>query len=245
LEKDFGIRLSRISGGMQINAIPREASATFIVPEKHKEMIAANVEKSAGGFAEMYKDADPGLVITCEPAALPEHVFAADCSDKVIASLLLLPNGVQAMSQDMPNIVAASCNIGVMETTEDQVMISCFPRGATADYLKGMEGQIRELASRTGAETRFIQRSPAWAFNSDSVLLKTVVECFEKQNGKKPLVTAVHAGLECGILAEKLPGLDIVAFGPNAFDLHTPDERLSVTSVQRTWEFIKKLLGEL
>jgi dipeptidase D len=245
LEKDFGIRLTQISGGMKINAIPREAAAEFVVPAEYKTAVEACIEEYTRRFNEMYKTADPGLAIACEPTTLPTRVFSADCSDKVIASLLLLPNGVQVMSQDMPGIVAASCNIGVMETMENGVLISCFPRGATQSHLKGMEEQIRELTARTGAEVRFVQRSPAWAFNPDSALLKTVVECYEKQNGCKPTVTAVHAGLECGIFAEKLPGLDIVSLGPDTFDLHTPDERLSVSSVKRVWMFLLKLLEVL
>ena len=105
--------------------------------------------------------------------------------------------------------------------------------------------RARALAARTGAETRFIERSPAWAYNPESRLLKTVVETYERLNNTEPVVTALHAGLECGILAEKLPGLDIVSLGPDTFDLHTPDERLSISSAQRVWKFILALLEAL
>ncbi|MCL2500930.1 MAG: aminoacyl-histidine dipeptidase [Defluviitaleaceae bacterium] len=245
LEKDFGIRLAKIKGGMKLNAIPREAAADFVVNAGHAGKIAACVGEYARSFGEMYKDTDPGLAITCVPTDPPERVFSQDCSDKVITSLLLLPNGVQAMSDEIPNLVAASCNVGVVETLENHVRISCFPRGASKEYLIGMERQIRELAARTGAEARFIERSPAWAYNPESRLLKTVTEIYERLNNTKPVVTALHAGLECGILAEKLPGLDIVSFGPDTFDLHTPDERLSISSTQRVWSFILALLEAL
>ncbi|MCL2603281.1 MAG: aminoacyl-histidine dipeptidase [Defluviitaleaceae bacterium] len=245
LEKDCGIRLAEIKGGMKLNAIPREAAADFVVSAGHAGKIAACVEEYARSFGGMYKDADPGLAITCVPTDPPECVFSQDCSDKVITSLLLLPNGVQVMSDEIPNLVAASCNVGVVETAENHVRISCFPRGASKEYLAGMERQIRELAARTGAETRFIERSPAWAYNPESRLLKTVVETYERLNNTEPVVTALHAGLECGILAEKLPGLDIVSLGPDTFDLHTPDERLSISSAQRVWKFILALLEAL
>jgi dipeptidase D len=245
LEKDYGIRLARLSGGMKLNAIPREANAVFIVPDEHREAIASGAAESARNLSALYKDADPGLQILCEPADAPERVFSQELSDKVIASLLLLPNGVQAMSPDMPNLVAASCNVGVAETTGDRVRFSCFPRGATQAYIEKMEAQIRELAARTGADTHFVQRSPAWAFNPESKLLETVVKTYETQNGEKPTVTALHAGLECGIFAEKLPGLDIVSLGPDTHDLHTPDERLSISSLQRVWGFLLALFKEL
>jgi dipeptidase D len=245
LEKDFNIRLSSISGGMKLNAIPREATADFVVSDEYKEKIAACLNKNTQTFKDMYKETDPGLTITIDPATPPSYMFTQDCSDKTITSLLLLPNGVQAMSTDMPGVVAASCNVGVLETTENSVKISCFPRGASKHHLIGMEKQIRELAARTGALTRFIQRSPAWAFNPQSELLKTAVKIFETQNNQKPTVTALHAGLECGILAEKLPNLDIISLGPDTFDLHTPDERLSVSSLQRVWKYLLTLLKAL
>ncbi|MCL2203454.1 MAG: aminoacyl-histidine dipeptidase [Defluviitaleaceae bacterium] len=245
LEKDCKIRLAKAHGGMKLNAIPREALAEILVPQAHASAMLAQVEECFRSFKDMYKATEPGLKITCESAPLPARLFAANSSDKLIASLLLLPNGVQSMSQEMPGVVAASCNLGVLETQKDAVRISCFPRGATQNHLSRMEQQIRALASRTEARTRFIQRSPAWAFNPDSELLKTVVACYEKQNGEKPTVTALHVGLECGILAEKLPGLDVVSLGPDTFDLHTPDERLSISSTQRVWTFLLRLLEAL
>jgi dipeptidase D len=245
LEKGCGIQIAAISGGMKLNAIPREATAEIVTEKGQEEKITACIKECSRAFKEMYKATEAGLTITHKTQPQPQRILTAECTDKIIASLLLLPNGVQAMSQEMPGVVAASCNVGVVETTESSVLISCFPRGATQDFLKKMEAQISVLAERTGAAARFIQRSPAWAFNPQSQLLNTVVACYKKQNGEDPTVTAIHAGLECGILAEKIPGLDIVSLGPDTFDLHTPDERLSVSSLQRVWKFLLSLLEEL
>ncbi|MCL2190050.1 MAG: aminoacyl-histidine dipeptidase [Defluviitaleaceae bacterium] len=245
LEKDCGIRLAHIHGGMKLNAIPREATAEILVPAAHAEALKTAIAGCKRTFGEMYKATEPTLEISCAAGTLPSRIFSAECSDKIIATLLLLPNGVQAMSQEMEGVVAASCNVGVVHTLKDAIKIECFPRGATAFHLQGMEQQIRALAGRTGAQANFIQRSPAWAFDANSALLKEVVAVYEKQYGSAPVVTALHAGLECGILAEKLPGLDIVSLGPNTHDLHTPDERLSIASVGRVWAMIVALLGRL
>ncbi|MCL2364468.1 MAG: aminoacyl-histidine dipeptidase [Defluviitaleaceae bacterium] len=250
LDKGCDLRVSNVAGGMKLNAIPREATAKIFLLADQTDKMAACIAECQRAFAEMYKATEPGLAITYEAFVLPADplpmtVLSKDTSDKLIASLLLLPNGVQAMGQDMPDVVAASCNVGVVKTDGDAIIIECFPRGATADYLKGMEQQIRTLAERTGASTRFIQRSPAWAFDTSSALLKTAVAVFEAQYGHAPKVTAVHAGLECGILAEKLPGLDIISVGPQTDDLHTPDERLSISSLQRVSEYLSNLLAAL
>jgi len=245
LEKECGIQLTQLSGGMKVNAIPREAVAELTFPAENAPKVAACLAECNRAFRQMFSATEPGLTIVGENIPLPQRVLSADCTDRVIAALLLLPNGVQAMSQDMPGVVAASCNVGVAETTDDAVRIEAFPRGATADYLTGMEQQIRTLSERTGANLSFIQRSPAWAYNPASPLLKTTIEVFKSALKKDPIVTAFHAGLECGILAEKIPNLDIVSLGPDTHDLHTPDERLSISSLQREWAFLLELLAAL
>jgi dipeptidase D len=245
LENDCDVRVAEISGGMKLNAIPREAEAKILVPAGQGEGLKSFIAKYHHMLGYMYHKTEPGLAITCAPSEVSARVLSRESVYKIINSLLLLPNGVLAMSQDMPGLVASSCNVGVLETGPDGVHISCFPRGATQYHVRITETQIRALSALTGAKTRFVQRSPAWAYNPDSALLKTVVECYERQNGGAPGVTALHAGLECGIFAEKMPGLDIVAMGPDTFDLHTPDERLSVPSLGRTWALLLKVLEVL
>jgi dipeptidase D len=245
LEKECEIRIASAQGGMKLNAIPREASAVITFPEANLQKVNACISECHRAFGKMYSTVEPTLAVSGEAVNPPKRVMSSDCGDKLIASLLLLPHGVAAMCQDMPDVVAASCNLGVLEMGEDSLKIQCFPRGVTADYLKNSEEQIRTLAKRTGADARFIQRSPAWAYDPSSALLKAAAALFEKQHNKKPIVTAVHAGLECGILAEKIPGLDIIAMGPTVHDLHTPDERMSISSVGRVWRFLLDLLEEM
>jgi len=244
LASECEMRLARLQGGMKINAIPREATAVFLVPSGQKRQVTACIAACSKRYGDLFRLTEPGLFVFSGEmgVGIPTQVFSVPCAVKIVSTLLLLPNGVLAMSRDIPGLVASSCNVGVLETTKRGVTISCFPRGASRTHILETETKIQALATLTGALVKFIQRSPAWEYNPDSALLKSVVEVYEAKNGEKPVVTALHAGLECGILAEKLPGLDIVSLGPDTFDLHTPDERLSVSSVQRVWGMLLSLL---
>jgi len=239
------IRVANISGGMKVNAIPREAKALITITPTDKENLQAAFEKCAATLAMFFRVADPGLTVTLEPTAPIKKVMSRDCGQKLIASLLLLPCGVQTMSKDMDNLVAASCNIGVVETLADTVKITCMARGAYSEHNSHTEDKISALARITGAQTEFVDRSPAWPFNPDSKILKKFASYYEKHSGEAPKIEAVHAGLECGIFADKLPGLDIVAVGPNLYDLHTPEERLSISSTETIWTFLCGVLGEM
>jgi dipeptidase D len=130
----------------------------------------------------------------------------------------------------------------VAETADDYVKISLMARGATEFYARQIEAQIRALSAQTGAEASFSHRSPAWPYNPDSALLKIALQVHKRVFGFDAIATAVHAGLECGIFSAKIPGLDIISFGPNAHDYHTPDEKLSISSTERVWEFLLELL---
>jgi len=139
----------------------------------------------------------------------------------------------------------ASCNIGVLETLTDGVKISVMPRGSAAHFIRQTEAQINAAAEITGAQVIFTQRSPAWPYNPESALLKIAMECYRSVFNREADITATPGGLECGILANKIPGLDIIAFGPTSREVHTPDEELSISSTEKSWEFLKLVLAAL
>ena len=248
LDKAADMRIAAVGGGMKVNAIPREAWASIAAKPGDEDKLRKTLDKTVHTLKEFFRVADPGLEIAMEltnSADTMEKVFSGPCGKTLIASLLLLPNGVQCMSRDIEGLVAASSNIGVMETLDEAVKISCMPRGASREHTLQVEDKIAALAAMTDAEAIFIQRSPAWAFNPNSEILKKFVAYFTKINGYEPTITAMHGGLETGIFSENLPGLDIVSFGPNMEDLHTPEERLSVSSTGKVWEFLCGVLGEM
>ncbi|MCL1788419.1 MAG: aminoacyl-histidine dipeptidase [Defluviitaleaceae bacterium] len=238
------IAVASINGGMKVNAIPREATATIAVMTKDVDMALGLLEKCRANFAVQYRVSDKNLDISWEEGHAYK-VMDPMRGEDLIASLSLLPNGVQHMSTEIAGLVNASCNIGVIETNADGVKISAMPRGAARFYNEQMEVQIGLLSKLTTADVTFIQRSPAWDYNPDSALLKAAQACYAPVFGKAAEVSAIHAGLECGLFADKLPGLDIISFGPTNIDLHTPEERLSIASTAKTWAFLQTLLKAL
>jgi len=239
------IRITSISGGMKVNAIPREAEALVAVNPRDITKLKAAFDKIVHDMKNLFRVADPKLTISYGDAAPAEKVLSGSCSKGLISSLILLPTGVQSMSRDIEGLVAASCNIGVIATLADSVKISCMPRGASNEHNHQTELKIGELAKLTGAKFFFAQRSPAWPFNPESEMLSFFAAAYKRKYGKDAKITAIHAGLECGIFGDKLPGLDIIAMGPDIHDLHTPDERLSISSTARVWEFFCEALGEM
>jgi len=193
-------------------------------------------------FQNMYRVADPGLTIECTPCPTPQKMICKEDRYPIVYPLVLMPNGVQMMSRDIDGLVALSNNIGVIATEESAVAITCMTRGATDKHLQFAEDQIFAISMPLNAHTHSSHRSPAWAFEPASKILKTSAECYKRMYNHEPKITAIHGGLECGIFAEKLPGLDIVSFGPNTHDLHTPEERLSISSTQRMWAFLCEVL---
>jgi len=242
LMEETSVKIANISGGMKLNAIPREATASITFQSQDESAVLAALERCRQNFAEQYRAVDSKLQISWEVSAA-DKVMAN--SNNLVRALVLMPNGVQHMSTELDGLVNASCNLGVAETLEDCVKLQAFPRGAARFYNEQMEHQITALAELIGAQVTFMQRSPAWPYNPNSELLKIAQSCYTPVHGHEAEITAIHAGLECGIFAEKLPGLDIISFGPTNIDLHTPDERLSISSAQLHWEFMQKLLAAL
>ena len=239
------IKIASVSGGMKINAIPREASAEIVVSSARLAEAETALASCKADLLEKYKTTEHGLLVEWESTMHSGKVMPRSCTDKLIASLLLMPAGVLAMSVELPGLVNSSNNPGFIETHPDFVKIGAMARGGHRLYTRQIEAQINALACVTGASVKFTGRSPAWPYDPNSALHKQAVEAYKSVFGTEPKTSAIHAGLECGLFAEKIPGIDIVAFGPETHDLHTPDERVSIPSIKRVWEFLLKLLEKI
>ncbi|MCL2377485.1 MAG: aminoacyl-histidine dipeptidase [Defluviitaleaceae bacterium] len=239
------VRIISVAGGMKVNAIPREAEAIIAVKPADSDKIQKAFEEIAPDMKIFFRVADPGLDMTLAAAEPVEKILTGPCSKNLITSLVLLPNGVECMSREIEGLVAASSNIGVIETFADTIKISSMPRGKSNAHNYQTERKISALAELVGAKSSFTQRSPAWPFNPKSDLLAMLAARYKVKYGKDPKITAIHGGLECGIFGDKLPGMDTVSMGPDIHDLHTPDERLSISSTQRVWEFLCEALREM
>jgi len=243
---DIGdIGFADVSGGMKVNAIPREAQATVVFNSENKETLIKTYEEYSSMLKRFYRVTDPNLEISFQPVKPPERIYDNACLNSLSRLLLLLPCGVQMMSREIDGLVAASCNIGVFETYDDCLNITCMARGASKEHATYIEDKLFTLAGVARADVHFVDRSPAWAYNPDSEIIKLFASYYKEVSGKEPKITAMHGGLECGIFAEKLPGLDIVALGPLMHDLHTPQERLSISSTDEIWKLLCGALGRM
>jgi len=237
------VHIGGITGGMKVNAIAREAFADIsCTPEIDLEIKLTPIIDE---IKKQYKVTDPDLNITIEPINNLTHHLSPESKQNLLASILLFPDGVLAMSQEITGLANQSCNLGVIEIQENDIQFFAMPRGMTRFFNQQTEQTIRFLAAQCSADVTFSQRSPAWPFNAESTLMQVASDAYVQLNGTPPKVTAIHAGLECGLFADKLGNMDIISFGPNAYDIHTPEEALSIASTQKVYRLVQEILKNL
>ena len=171
--------------------------------------------------------------------------FSTEDSQRIIGLLSCVPNGVQAMSKDIPGLVESSMNLGIVSLTADGFSLTVSLRSSVNHVKAQMQVQLEDLARRCGAEFSSRGEYPAWEYRRESALRDMMVEAFTALYGKVPTVAAIHAGLECGLFSSHIPDLDSVSFGPDILEIHTPRERLPIDSVQRTWSYLLDILARL
>ena len=176
--------------------------------------------------------------------ALGGNGLSTQDSAKLIALLNAAPNGVQAWSEDIPGLVQTSLNLGIANL-QDELTLTFAVRSSVNQEKEDLLKKLQELAQFHGGSYSQMGDYPAWEYKKDSRLRDTMVRVYTRMYGKAPEVVAIHAGLECGLLSEKLPGLDCVSLGPQMQDIHTSRERLNIASVQRTWEYLQEVLKAL
>ncbi|MBQ3568471.1 MAG: aminoacyl-histidine dipeptidase [Anaerotignum sp.] len=245
LREKIGYDLVKVNGGNMDNAICREAEAILMIdPAKEAETkeLLSEVQKV---FWDEYKDRESDILMTMEEAEGAAEVLTAEVRDHIIALLKLLPYGVQTMDTNMEGLVESSSNIGIVRTEEDHIFIDNAVRGSVESRKEAICKKIEVLGALCGAKVVGVNDYPGWVYNPDSELLKIFKEAWTEKFGVEPKVVAIHAGLECGLFAKKIPGLDLISLGPDMHDVHTPDERLSISSTIRVWEYLKDVLKKL
>ncbi len=243
LSRKLPVRLAALYGGMADNAIATKTVCTLLVPEADAARVRALAEECRAVFRHEYQTADPGItvMVSTEPKQAVSALTRA-ATERVISALMLLPNGIQSMSMDIPGLVQTSLNMGMLRLEEQEAVATFSIRSSLATEKALLCSRIECLADLVGGAVTYTGDYPAWEFKKESKLRDLVAEVYETQNGKKPVVQAIHAGLECGIFMGKMPGLDCISFGPNLKDIHTPRERMEVASVERTWKLICEVL---
>ncbi|MCD7724187.1 MAG: aminoacyl-histidine dipeptidase [Clostridiales bacterium] len=245
LTEQMQIGLLALEGGVADNAIPREAAAWIAAPEDKVGRIIAWAEEQQRRLGKQLAQSDPALAIACSRSwARKEARCSHDSIQNALSCLAMLPNGVTAMSRHMPGLVETSLNLGMMSLSEDALRLHYAVRSSVDQEREALCGKLRETAARYGAETAVRSPYPGWAYREESPLRDKMCAVYERMYGCAPRLEAIHAGLECGILAGKIPGLDCVSIGPDLQNVHTAQESMDIASVQRVWNYLVALLAE-
>lgn len=235
--------LTSFSGGSKDNAIPRSCQVTLVAMGIGLERINGIAEELQTQIREQYDEPD-AIVRGDDVDALGGNALSTQTTDKVIQLLNAVPNGVQSWSADIPGLVQTSLNLGVAVLEED-LRLTFAVRSSVNQEKRDLLDKLAELAKEFEGSYSETGDYPAWEYKKDSVLRDTMVRVYRDMFAKEPEVVAIHAGLECGLLSEKLPGLDCVSIGPDMKDIHTSRERLSIASTKRTWDFLLEVLKQL
>ncbi len=243
IQKLMPLCITKLQGGAKDNAIPRSCQVTMVPLGMNIERINLIAEELQNEIRQQYDE--PNAIVRGDDVdALGGNAVTTEDTAKIIALLNAAPNGVQAMSQDIDGLVQTSLNLGVM-TLEEELTLTFAVRSSVNQEKRELLKKLEELATFYDGSYSEMGDYPAWEYKKDSKLRDVMISTFTRMFGKEPQVVAIHAGLECGLLSEKLPGLDCVSIGPDMLDIHTSRERLDIQSTRRTWEFLLEVLREL
>lgn len=248
LHPQFGFELVRVEGGNMHNAIPREARALVRVARAERANLEAALGRQAAVFTEELRGIEDGIrfeVAAVDASAVPSEVLAESTTKRVLALLAALPHGVLAMSHDIPGLVETSTNLAKLRTDGAVLRIHQSNRSSVQSALRATQARIAAFAELAGGEAVQSEGYPGWKPELSSPLLATLKRVHAETFGREPEVKAIHAGLECGLIGEKFPGMDMISFGPQIEFPHSPDERVLIPSVGRFWKLLEATLAAL
>lgn len=243
LKEHCRFEILSLNGGVKENVIPKDAAFSLLIEEE----ALPKVQKILALFNTQVPTeypADPNAMLLMDVRTISEaSVLDPTSKEKLILSLNLMPNGVQAMCSDLPGLVETSLNMGIVSLKDEQLELCFSVRSSVSSAKSYITKKLHLLTEFLGGTLTSSGDYPAWPYVRDSSFRDQCVEIYEKLYGKSPQVVTIHAGLECGILSEKLPGLDCISIGPDLKEIHTIKERASISSIARVWEFIKAILA--
>lgn len=240
--RESEIKIGQITGGIKHNAIPSNARVELVA--ENIEDLKTLIEEFAVKLKAEYSVEDPNLEIEVNQAQI-DKVYTLKLTENLIDFLMMTPDGVQYMSRKIDGLVKTSLTNAIIEEKEDIIQITSSVRSASNSSLREILNVLEVVAKRSGAEIEEEGNYPAWQYNDQSEIKDKALAVYQDLFEKDAEVTAIHAGLECGLLKEILPETEMISFGPNLYDVHTENEHLSIPSAQRIWKFLTALLAEL
>jgi len=244
--ENYGLRIAEIDGGSLRNAIPRESNAIVAIDAANEKTFEMEMKQFEETIKTELKTMEPDLEIVVSKTDTPEKIMDLGVQEGFTRALYAAHNGVYRMSADIKDLVETSNNIARVIVKDGHIKVGCLTRSSVDSSKQDLANALRATFELTGCEVEFSGEYPGWAPNMDSAILKMMVPIYERlNNGEKPNVAACHAGLECGILGQNYPKMDMISFGPTIKGAHSPDERAQISSVQKYWKFVLEILENI
>lgn len=240
-----GLLLASVDGGGLRNAIPREAEAVVLVPESGYAALEAAVAEYEKTIIAEYAGVEESVSVSIEPCPMPEGMIARGVAEKLTKAVVACPDGVQRMSVSMPGLVETSTNLARVVSDGRTVRLQCLLRSSVNTAKEALGEAIAAVFSLAGAGVELTGSYNGWNPDMSSPILHAMTASYEALYGEKPAVTAIHAGLECGIIGANYPQLDMISFGPTICYPHSPDEKVEIASVAKFYDFLVRTLGNI
>jgi dipeptidase D len=241
----FEVRVSEINGGNLRNAIAREAVANIIVPNRFSNEFIQYVKKFNAITKSEFKITEPDLLISFHPVELPSFLIDLSTQERLLNALYACPHGVITMSADVPNFVETSTNLASVKMTDKVIEIGTSQRSSSQHGIEDVLNMVESVFKLAGAKITHNDGYPGWTPNPKSPILEVTHKAYLKLFNQEPKVLAIHAGLECGLIGERYPGIDMISYGPTIKGAHSPDERLEKITVQRFWDLTLEVLKNI
>lgn len=241
----FDMRLSSFNGGNLRNAIAREAEAIITIPKKFTAEFEAYAKEYHEVIRHEYKVTEPALMVEFKAVELPGYIFDSTTQERLLNAIYACPHGVIAMSADIPNFVETSTNLASVKTLENKIEITTSQRSSVESAKHNVANMVVAVFNLAGGKSVHSDGYPGWTPNPDSEVLEISRIAYNKLFGTEPKVLAIHAGLECGLIGEKYPGMDMISYGPTIKGAHSPDERLKIDTVQKFWDLTLEILKNI
>ena len=239
------LRISEIDGGGLRNAIPRESEAIVAIPDTEEESFKKEIESRANDIKAEYASLEPNLSVEIQKITTQNSIMDLKSQKEVLLALAGAHNGVYRMSPEIEGLVETSNNVANVTLKNGEIYIKCLTRSSVESSKNDLADSLKAVFELAGFEVKLSGEYPGWAPNSDSAILKTLDEIYQRMNGEKADIAACHAGLECGIIGSHYPEMDMISFGPTIRGAHSPDERASIKSAQKYWKFLLEVLKNI
>lgn len=242
---DYGVRLATIDGGSLRNAIPREAEAIIMLPKANVEPLWELISDYQDLYRTEYAGVEDNITFTAEMTEAPFSLIPEEIQDDLINAIEGCQNGVVTMLHDFPDTVESSSNLALVKSSDGLIEIKILVRSSSESRKAALLSSLESVFSLAGAKVEHGGAYNGWQPNAKSPLLKVMEDTYEKLYGSKPEVTVMHAGLECGIIQGVYPDMDMISLGPNLKHPHSPDEAVSISSVEKVWGYLKAALENI